>query len=119
MHKIDLDTVSPHVQNFVFVFFHHTLKTILRLKFEEIGVVAQRDCVRAVKSICTQDVDDLKHTLELVSELIPTSTKPGSLRTNAWMSDANANPIIPRPSAFTIALRQCDWALDIKFIFFS
>ena len=103
-----------------FPVYHHTLRTIPLMNSEETGVGAgmgQRDRFRAV-SFCIKSLAELDRTLGLAVELVSMCGNSEWTRTALRMSNAPAHPKIPRPSAFTIALRQCEWALDVVELFF-
>ena len=103
-----------------FPVYHATLRTIPLMKSEVIGVgigMGQRDQFRAV-SFCIKSLAELDRTLGLAVELVSMCGKLEWTRTALRMSNAPAHPKIPRPSAFTIALRQCEWALDAVELFF-
>jgi len=100
--------------------YHHTLRTIPLMNSEETGVgigMGQRERFRAV-SFCIKSLAELDRTLGLAVELVSMCGNSEWTRTALRMSNAPAHPKIPRPSAFTIALRQCEWALDVVELFF-
>ena len=100
--------------------YYRTLGAIPLMKSEEIGVgiaMGQRDRFRAV-SFCIKSLAELDRTLGLAVELVSMCGNPEWTRTALRMSNAPAHPKIPRPSAFTISLRQCEWALDVVGLFF-
>ena len=110
------DTLAPSADE-KFRTFRHTLALVENLRVEDLTLDERRAWFKCV-TFCIRIIVTLTYTMQSVVDLLSACGAEEWWRTALRVAQVLPHPQVPRWTVFALALRQCQWNMDIATLAF-
>lgn len=110
------DTLAPSVDE-KFRSFRHTLALVENLRVQDLTLDERRAWFKCI-TFCIRTIVTLTNSIQSVAELLSKCSEEEWWRTALRLAQVLPHPQVPRWTVFALALRQCQWNIDIATLAF-